>query len=135
MNSFIPLPASSRPGEKSRNKPSLSPRQTALIRHIWTLSPEEQSWLDHYFLVQGTYGQLAKLEITARNSILPTRSSFCTLFYSDNPSFYKSESIILLSVRINRESNLFIALVKEQKELSSHIKEKATSLSDFWQEW
>lgn len=92
-------------------------RKVAILRYVWSLSDEEISWLDSYFLLRTDAGKLAtamqhgmsELDIIYKGTI------YRTLFTFSGWLQLEAETPLLISTRYSKKLNLAVALIMPAK--------------------
>lgn len=95
-------------------KPSISPRDTAILRYIWVLTEEERSKLDKFYLKKIPADVLDGLINAAETCDLLEDSghNYEVILLQCEWKHIWSAKEAVISFRANVKSNCFIALVK-----------------------
>lgn len=95
----------------------LNPRQFAILRHVWTLTTEERSWLDRFSLYKSTASGLLSLATRDHEwkDLLTTGNHTYEVEYLDCSYRFllgAGNSLVLISLRHTRADRFSVALVK-----------------------
>lgn len=130
---------SSMNGMSNMKQIDLSPRQFAVLRHVWKLDASEQNLLDKYFLLKIPAAELAqKLDEYAEVAPIAVRDhvKHQTMYLElewmntgamevDTLAETAPNTMFLLSVRINYMSGFSVALVRK-----AEVRDTLTTIPD-----
>lgn len=101
--------------------PVLSHRQTAIVKHVWSLTREEKDWLSAYFLNKTKISRfLQLLEVDKREAMRLKVNNYSLIlnFANGNIDYFRKvledegDFWLLVSCRVNYKSNFYECLIK-----------------------
>jgi hypothetical protein len=96
----------------NQRKMKLSPREQAILMHVWSLTENERALLDQYFVLKATGHQILQA-IMPDNTHIGHRSwKLFPMPFSSAEALLEPAQLYLISVRVNLNSNLTWALFK-----------------------
>lgn len=107
--------------------PALTVRQVAILRYVWKLTSDERAWLEDYYILRSTVGDIRQLESNSPGIIVYQRQPYVAVHLEPLTS-YPARTTVLVSCRRSREQGLYFMLVRVQPDISTHICKNCATL-------